>query len=37
LIAFIAGDLFDVLRFDVADVISDRPRIPGAGFRADLK
>jgi hypothetical protein len=37
LIAFIAGDLFDVLRFDVAGVISDRPRIPGAGFRADLK
>jgi hypothetical protein len=30
LIAFIAGDPFDALRFDVAGVISDRPRIPGA-------
>jgi hypothetical protein len=29
-IFFIAGDLFDALRFDVAGVISDPPRIPGA-------
>jgi len=29
-IAFITGDLFDALRFDVAGFISDRPRIPGA-------
>jgi hypothetical protein len=30
LITFIAGDLFAAQRFDVAGVISDRPRIPGA-------